>query len=99
MAHEELLALQGVYPHNFTYHPVLTKSWPGDWPFTTGRIIQIRENSEGESMVDLGALLNVCPHVHQHHVRFCGNKVARDQLLQGLKRYSLEPPSFRAEVW
>ena len=99
MAHEELLALERQFPNNFHYHPVLTRSWPEDWSFTKGRIIRVRTDAAEEQKIDISALRNILPDIHQHHVRFCGNKVARDQLQQGFTQHGIEPLSFRAEVW
>ena len=100
MAHEELLALQCNFPENFYYHPVLTKSWPQDWAFTTGRIIRTPSTSEeDDDAIDLSPLLSVCPDLHQRHVRFCGNTIARNQLHEGLQKEGITPLSFRAEVW
>ncbi len=99
MAHEELLAMQCEFPENFYYHPVLTKSWPKDWDFTTGRIIRTQSTSEGHEVIDVRPLLSVCPDIHQRHVRFCGNTTARNQLQKGLQQEGINPLSFRGEVW
>ena len=99
MAHEELIALEGEFPDNFHYHPVLTRNWPKDWPYTTGRIIDAATHSEQDEKIDIGPLLSVVPDINQRHVRFCGNKLARDQLQYGLAQHSITPLSFRAEVW
>ena len=99
MAHEELLGLERQFPDNFHYHPVLTRSWPENWPFTTGRIIRAQTTSEEEDKIDMSPLFAVLPDIQQRHVRFCGNKIARDQLQQGLVQWGVEPLSFRAEVW
>ncbi|GJL65487.1 MAG: hypothetical protein NPIRA05_04580 [Nitrospirales bacterium] len=99
MAHDELLSLQRRFPDNFEYHPVLTRSWPQDWSFTQGRIMQEKQTGMDGRAIDLGPLLAVVPDIQQYHVRFCGNKAARDQLQEGFQQYNLEPRSIRAEVW
>ncbi len=99
MAHEELLLLEREFPQNFSYHPVLTRSWPTDWSFTTGRIIRGDESAKEGEGIDLSPLLTACPDLEQRHVRFCGNKMARNQLQEGLQRSGMHPLSLRAEVW
>lgn len=97
MNHAELIDLNRRFPKNFWYHPVLTREWPDDWGYTKGRIIRV--TGEGERTVDIAPLLEVVPNIHQYHVRMCGNKLARDQLEQGLRKSGQVPLSFRAEVW
>ena len=99
MAHEELLAMECQFPNNVHYHPVLTRSWPEDWSFTKGRIIRVQKDAAEEQQIDLSPLCEILPDIHQHHVRFCGNKIARDQLQEGFTQYGIKPLSFRAEVW
>ena len=99
MAHEELLTLEHQFPNNFRYHPVLTRSWPSDWPFTTGRVIRNRETSETGDRTDISPLVALVPDIDQYHVRFCGNKIGRDQLLQSFQQNGIQPRSVRAEVW
>jgi len=98
MAHEELLECAKRYPENFRYHPVLTREWPQDWPFSTGRLMRTEEKAE-EARIDIGPLLDLIPNLRDSHVRFCGNAEARDQLLQGLQQQAIAPLSIRAEVW
>src|SRR2546428_1208364 len=38
MCHDELRELEDRFPDNFRYHPVLTREWPDDWPYTRKRI-------------------------------------------------------------
>jgi len=99
MAHEELLTLQRQFPDNFQYIPVLTRSWPQDWPHTQGRIMHEKPTAKDGRAIDLSPLLAVVPDIQQYHVRFCGNKAARNQLQEGLQQHGLEPQSLRAEVW
>jgi len=97
--HEELLELQRQFPLNFHYHPVLTREWPPDWAYTTGRIIRVKEKKGPSPHVDLSRLLDVVPELERCHVRMCGNQDARNQLQQGIAQGGLSPLSFRAEVW
>jgi hypothetical protein len=97
--HEELLELQRQFPMNFHYHPVLTRAWPPDWPYPTGRIIRVITNEGPSPRVDLSRLLDVVPELERCHVRMCGNQDARNQLQQGIAQTGISPLSFRAEVW
>lgn len=99
IAHEELLELKRHFPMNFHYHPVLTREWPPDWPYTKGRIIRVKANGVPSGLVDLSQLLDVVPELDQCHLRMCGNQEARDQLERGIVQSGLSPLSFRTEVW
>ena len=99
MDHEELLELEKQFPENFTYHPVLTREWPADWPYTKGRIVRVSRTGGAKEYVDLGPLLKVVPNIPDYHVRMCGNRTARDQLVQGFEESGQKPLSFRSEVW
>ena len=100
MAHEELLEVERAYPDNFRYWPVLTRSWPSDWSFPTGRIMRVEPNNRGEpSQIDLTPLLNIIPDIQHCHIRLCGKRMARNQLEAGLRQRGIVPLSFRAEVW
>lgn len=99
MAHDELLELEGQFPENVRYHPVLTREWANDWPYTRGRIIRETETLQTESTVSLAPLLAIVPDIEHYHVRMCGNRLARDQLLQGFEQHGQTPLSFRAEIW
>ena len=96
MCHEELLQLEDRFPDNFRYHPVLTREWPDDWPYTRKRIIRAED---GNGRVDLSPLLNVVPDIGDRHVRICGGKTATEQLLEGLQQHRISPQSIKAEVW
>ena len=97
--HEELLELEQQFPENFRYYPVLTRDWPPDWSYTKGRIMKVEQNKLGEDQIDLTPLCHVVDDMDCCHVRMCGNRQARDQLQEGLKRLGVSPRSFRAEVW
>ena len=97
--YEELLELKQEFPQNFDYHPVLTREWPHDWPYTKGRIIRVNSDDRASRSVDLSRLLDVVPDLDGCHLRMCGNLEARNQLQQGLTQWGKSPLSFRAEVW
>lgn len=99
MQHEALLDLAHRFPHNFQYHPVLTREWPADWPYGKGRMICARDACEGSQHIDLTPLLKVVPDLDQCHLRMCGNARCRDEIVQGLQQHSIEVLSFRSEVW
>ncbi|MCA9472342.1 MAG: hypothetical protein MRJ96_14115 [Nitrospirales bacterium] len=99
LAHDELEALADQFSDNFQYHPVLTRSWPNNWKYATGRVIQTVGSEKGDERVDLSRLLAIESKLSQRHIRFCGNTNARDQLKLGLTQHSIEPLSLRAEVW
>jgi NAD(P)H-flavin reductase len=98
MFHEELLQLEKKYPDNFRYHPVLTREWPDDWPYTRGRIVKAETSSDGRSIVTLDPLFRVVPDIAERHVRMCGNETAESQLRTGFVQ-TRRPASFKAEVW
>ena len=99
LEHEELLALQRTFPENFTYYPVLTREWPENWPYGRGRIVRAKEGSAPQTAIDLAPLLSVVPDIEDRHVRLCGNRTARNQVLQGLQEGQHPVLSFRSEVW
>ncbi|MBI4471403.1 MAG: hypothetical protein HY646_01970 [Acidobacteria bacterium] len=96
MCHDELLELENRFPDNFRYHPVLTREWPDDWPYTRKRIIKVDEEAR---RVDLSSLLNIVPDLGDRHVRVCGGKAATGQLMRGLEDHHISPQSIKAEVW
>ncbi len=104
MEHQALLALAADHPQRFLYHPVLTRDWPDDWPWTTGRLIGSAPEQAGVDRVDL-ARRNLAPllalehDLHRCHIRFCGNATARDQIIAWLEHARMVPLSFRSEVW
>ena len=98
MEHQALLDLSQEFPHHFSYHPVLTREWPEDWAHGKGRIMQVRTEGE-EARVSLASLMALEPNLQQRHVRFCGNALAKEQLVLGLEQAQLAPLSFRSETW
>ncbi len=99
MEHEELLELARTAPEHVQYHPVLTREWPEDWPYPTGRIM-VAEDGEGpDARVKLDALLALVPNIEQCHVRLCGGITVRNQFMRGMRQLHRAPLSFRAEVW
>lgn len=98
MYHGELSELEKNFPKNFQYHPVLTREWPEDWPYTRGRIVKAEQGSDGEVM-NMGPLFAVVQDIETRHVRMCGNETARDQLILGFEQSDRKPLSFKAEVW
>lgn len=99
MEHQGLLDLAAQYPQHFSYHPVLTREWSEDWPHTKGRILRVETTDGNDERVNLGPLMALEPNLQQSHVRFCGNALARDQLVRGFEQAQVAPLSFRAEVW
>ena len=99
MEHQVLLDLARESPQHFSYHPVLTREWPEDWSHVKGRIMHVRTNGDHEPRVSLAPLMALEPNLRQCHVRFCGNALARDQLVLGLEQTQLVPLSFRSETW
>lgn len=99
MDHQALLDLAREFPQHFSYHPVLTREWPEDWPYVKGRVIQVETNGDQDPRVNLAPLIALEPNLRQCHVRFCGNERAQEQLVLGLKQAQLTPLSFRSETW
>lgn len=99
MEHQALLDLARQYPQRFSYHPVVTREWPDDWPHTKGRILRVETTDGNEERVNLDPLMALAPTLHQCHFRFCGNATARDQLVRGFRQANVTPLSFRAEAW
>lgn len=99
MEHQALLDLTRESPQHFSYHPVLTREWPEDWSHVKGRIIQVRTNGGQDTCVNVERLIALEPNLRQCHVRFCGNALAKDQLVLGLDQAQQVPLSFRSETW
>ena len=99
MEHQALLDLSQEYPQHFSYHPVLTREWPEDWAHGKGRIVQVLTDDGQETRVNLAPLIALEPNLSQCHVRFCGNALAKDQLVLGLEQAQSTPLSFRSETW
>ncbi len=99
MEHQALLDLAREMPQQFSYHPVLTREWPEDWPHVKGRIMQVWTNGDDAPRVNLEPLMALEPNLGQCHVRFCGNDLAKDHLVLGLEQAGQAPLSFRAETW
>ncbi|MDE0146352.1 MAG: hypothetical protein OXI53_02180 [Nitrospira sp.] len=98
MEHQALLDLSQEFPQHFSYHPVLTREWPDDWAHGKGRIMQVLTEGQ-ETRVNLEPLIALEPNLSQCHLRFCGNALAKDQLVLGLEQAQLTPLSFRSETW
>ena len=98
MFHEELVELEKKYPDNFRYHPVLTREWPDDWPYTRGRIVKAEKGANGKERINMDPLFQVVPDIEERHVRMCGNDTAELQLRTGFEQ-TRNPASFKAEVW
>ncbi len=54
MEHQALLDLAAACPQQFSYHPVLTREWPDDWPWTRGRLMRVdsAERAGSDSAVE-----------------------------------------------
>ena len=98
MSHEEWLELEKKYPENFRYHPVLTREWPEDWPYTRGRIVKAEKAPDGKDRMNIDPLFQVVPDIEERHVRMCGNETAESHLRAGFEQ-ARNPASFKAEVW
>ncbi len=98
MSHEEWLELEKKYPENFRYHPVLTREWPEDWPYTRGRIVKAEKGPDGKDRMNIDPLFQVVPDIEERHVRMCGNETAESHLRAGFEQ-ARKPASFKAEVW
>ena len=96
---EELLELVKLFPANFNYFPVLTREWPADWVYGKGRIMRAKGGNGNSESIDLGPLLEVEPNLGNCHIRFCGNRTARGQLMKGLEQHHLPYLGLRSEVW
>jgi len=98
MSHEEWLELEKKHPENFRYHPVLTREWPDDWPYTRGRIVKAEKGANGKERINMDPLFQVVPNIEERHVRMCGNDTAEQQLRTGFEQ-TRRPATFKAEVW
>ena len=99
MFHQELLELAKQFPHYFRYIPVLTRSWPKDWPSLRGRMIRTKVLSSGEEQTDLSPLFDSVPDLSHADLRVCGSVEACRQLMQGLKDHNIFPVTVRRESW
>ena len=99
MLHQELLEMAKQFPHHFRYIPVLTRSWPSDWPFLRGRMIRSQLLSSGEEQIDLSPLQESIPDLSQSDLRICGSVEACRQLMQGLREQNVYPLTVRKESW
>ncbi|MDA2922984.1 hypothetical protein MYX07_07010 [Patescibacteria group bacterium AH-259-L07] len=98
MFHKEWLEFEKRFPNNFTYHPVLTREWPNDWPYTRGRIITAGKK-KGKKRVNLDQIYTLVSDIENWYVRLCGGEVPRDELKLGFEQSGRHPASFRAETW
>ncbi len=99
MLHQELLKMAKQYSEHFRYVPVLTRSWPSNWPSLRSRIMRANVLPSGEKQVDLSPLLEIVPNLSQADLRVCGSVAACQQLIQGLKEQNICPTSIRTESW
>jgi ferredoxin-NADP reductase len=99
MLHQELLRMEHQFPEHFCYVPVLTRSWPSEWPSLKGRIMRLKTVSSGEEHVDLTPLLEYVPDLSQSDLRMCGSVAACRQLMQGLREQNICPRTIRTESW
>ncbi|MGH7370701.1 MAG: hypothetical protein ACREJK_02505 [Candidatus Methylomirabilales bacterium] len=98
MSHEEWMELEKKCPENFRYHPVLTREWPEDWPYTRGRIVKAEKGLDGQEKINMNPLFGVVTDIEERHVRMCGNETAELQLRTGFEQ-TRNPASLNAEVW
>ena len=98
ICHDELLKIHKQFPYNFTYWPVLTRTWPRDWRYGRGRLLDPDREHIG-SRVDIIPLLATVRAIEHLHLRICGGCEPRDRILLGLKQYGIKPLSVRSECW
>ena len=99
MSHQALLKIAQQFPRHFRYIPVLTRSWPEDWPSLTGRVIRSRVLASGEERIDLSPLLESVPDLARSDLRVCGSIAACRQLEKGLEELNVRPATVRKESW
>ncbi len=99
MLHENLTKIAREFSEYFRYVPVLTRSWPHDWPFLTGRIVRTHVLLSGDEQIDVTPFLEVVPDLAQSDLRVCGSSLACRQLLDGLHERNLSPLTIRTESW
>lgn len=99
MCHEELLEIQRRYPAHFQYHPVLTRSWPSDWPWRKGRLMTVQSDGSGKDRIDLSGMLALAGDCSNAHLRLCGNLQACRHIISGLEQSGVVPLSLRSESW
>lgn len=99
MLHQELLKLAQQFPQYFRYIPVLTRSWPNDWPSLKGRIIRAHVLASGAEQIDIAPLRKLIQDFSQTDLRICGSVEACRQLMQGLKEQNVCPVTVRRESW
>ena len=99
MLHQELLEMAKQFPHHFRYIPVLTRSWPNDWPSLRGRMIRSKVLSSGEEQIDLSPFQESIPDLSQSDLRICGSVEACRQLMQGLREQNVHPHTVQKESW
>ena len=99
MLHQELMEMAQRFSRHFRYIPVLTRSWPKDWPSLRGRVIRAKIQGSGEEQIDLSPLMEAIPDFSNSDLRICGNVEACRQLLQGLQALNIYPMSVRKESW
>ncbi len=99
MLHDELLDFAQQFSEHFRYIPVLTQSWPKEWPSVTGRIIRMKVLPSGKEQIDLSPIQRVVHSLSQSDLRVCGGTEACRQLLKGLRQEDISPRSVRVESW
>lgn len=97
--HQELLGMEQQFAEHFRYVPVLTRSWPSDWPSLRGRIVRTNVLPSGEEQVDLTPLLDLGQDLSLSHLRMCGSLSACRQFTQGLRDQNICPVTVRMESW
>lgn len=98
MYHDELEKIQKKFPYNFIYWPVLTRTWPKNWRYGRGRLIDPNRGDLGPR-VDIAPLLATVRALEHLHLRVCGGCKSRDRILLGLEQHGIRPLSFRSECW
>lgn len=98
MYHDELRKIQMKFPYNFTYWPVLTRTWPKDWRYGRGRLLD-PDRDNVRFRVDMMPLLTTIRGIEHFHLRICGGCEPRDRIQLGLEQHGIRPLSVRSECW
>ncbi len=72
---------------NFTFHPVLTQTWPDLWP------------EEQRKRITVERILKLIPDLEDHELWYCGGNAGKESLENGLREKNISVRRFRAETF